>query len=149
MSPQNAPLWRSDDSELKGLEKQPVQEGCWPPVPPESRRYRSHVTSSLSVLGGCGHPCHQTQGMQGQESCTNKPFHFFTQTPCSCQFFTDVLFLCLKAVKASRSGHFFEPRILGGALVQRNVIQFVFPCYSFCYRGICAHGWWMFALSKG
>lgn len=42
----------------------------------------------------------------------------------SCQFFTDVWFLCLKGIKASCYGHFFESHILKGPLYIKNQICF-------------------------
>ena len=60
------------------------------------------------------HPDLQRNEVQGQEGCINKMCYFFTnllpqvQTSFSFQFFTNLLFLCLKGVKAAFFSHFFE-----------------------------------------
>ena len=53
---------------------------------------------------GRRHFYHQRQGIQDQESCRNKPCYFITlllqaKTLLSCQFFTCLLFLCLKSIE--------------------------------------------------
>ena len=60
------------------------------------------------------HSYHQRWGMGGQESCTRRPCSTHPYLPrysftfLSCPFFKNTVFLCLKGINASCSGHFFE-----------------------------------------
>ena len=51
------------------------------------------------------------------------------QTSWSCQFFTNLLFLCLKDAKGACSGHFFKPYIIE-ALVHKK-LNFFPQCLAF------------------
>lgn len=87
MPPQNIPLWYTDYFILKVFEKQPMQghfDSPLPPYPAESRRQRIQSQKAIQT--------------------------FFTNllTPLSCQFFTNLLYLCLVVIKDSCFGHFFE-----------------------------------------
>ena len=60
----------------------------------------------------------------------NKPWYFFTnllaqaQMSLSCQFFTNLLFSCLKGTKDACFGHFFESCICMGSYTYK--VKFVF-----------------------
>lgn len=68
------------------------------------------------------------------------PFTTHSPNPLSRQFFTGVVFLSLKGIKALCSGYFFEPHIFMGLPSVRVHISDLFSsCYpGFLLRGVSA-----------
>ena len=61
------------------------------------------------------------------------------QTSWSCQFFTNLLFLCLKDTKGACSGHFFKPYIIE-ALVRKKLNFFPsMSCLPSCVCSVMSH----------
>ena len=127
--PKNIPRWHIYYFELKLFDRQPMQEGRTDPpfspwmqeinlpcdrCPPSSREVRETPLSS-------------ELRNSGPESCINKTCYFFTnllaksklcldfplmstqtEVSLSCQFFTNIPFLCLEGVKSWLGHHFSD-----------------------------------------
>ena len=138
--PQSTAPWHIEYLRMKELwEMAEARRSLWPPPMSPFFPEAGHKTSvwkvpSLYQEEG-RHSFHQRLGIWGQKICTNlveltlfflvtsSPITPWAQTPLSCPFFTNVLFLCLKGVKASCSGHFSGSSFSGEGSHVRVKIQ--------------------------
>ena len=108
------PSGHTDYFELKLVGKEPVQKGHFDlRVLPLKMGNKSPMWK-VSSLGDRRHPSQQTWGIQDQEGCAKKTCYFLTnllpqaQISLFCQGCTNLLFLCLRGIKTSYFGDFFE-----------------------------------------
>lgn len=87
----------------------------------ESRRWIFHEKGTLPIPGGIEdifitrHKEFRAEKSSWTNLVMASPFTIHSLRPSSCQFFTNVSFLCLKGIKASCVGHFSESHIFVGS----------------------------------
>lgn len=124
----NMPFCHIDYFELEILKIQPVQDGHLPLLhPPE----RNHPRERYPVGR---HPYHQRMD-PGLKSLHKQTLYFFSnlllqaQTPLTCQFFTNILFLCLKGIKTECFGYFFQSHISMSSCTLKKKFSFLLMSY--------------------
>ena len=103
---------------IKVTKSLPVQEKCWPsPVPLKARNKLTMWNTSFLYRKVERYLYHQRYGIKDCKGCINSrmtsllTYNPQAQTSFSCHFLTNILVLCLKAIKIICFGHFFQSYI--------------------------------------